>query len=104
MISHKTTDRQLHAQDRLADRGIGLDLTAPAESHLDTRLANESNALVELYKNSPQIRSALEKHAEEMDLNVELPGQMTFGMNSKAIERFGQKHQKPRRSLEINLT
>lgn len=98
MTIEHVTDRQLNAQDRLADRGVGIDFGAPAQtiSMANRELGDASqfgaSMFVEMYRNSPQTRTAIENNAIEVEMDIGLPGQASFGINPKAIERVNALH------------
>jgi hypothetical protein len=104
MTIEHVNDRQLNAQDRLADRGVGIDFETPAQkiSMANREFSDPSqfgaSVFVEMYKNSQQVRSAIENHAIEVEMDIGLPGQESFGINPKAIERVNALHREASQS------
>lgn len=92
MNSEINSERPLAAQDRLADRGIGLNLNHTDIETLASKNTAQStqfiaDTLAQIYKESPQMRAALKNNLESIDYGeTPLPGQVTLGINPVAIE------------------
>lgn len=109
MNSEINSERKLTAQDRLADRGIGLHLDDKAIETLASKNTIQStqfiaDTLAQIYKESPQMRAALENKMESIDFRETLlPGQVTLGVNPVAIQRILSSQKNMRQGLSSGM-
>lgn len=109
MIKHINSERRLNALDRNAEREFTLDFSNPepvsmANRSLDNTSQMGAEMLVQIYKENPQIRAAMNNNVEEISMDaIPLPGQISFGVSPSAVSRINEQSRKAERDFSPGM-